>query len=372
MRAQLLAMKLGRLDEAQATSEAALRLIEEREGVAVSLVRSDALNVQGWVFLEKRDWPKARITLETSLNIRQTLQDYPRIAASLANLGPVLWRLNDSQAESVFQQCVELCERTEDVQGSARAKHNLAFVRVESGNLVGAIPMFQEAYHDQASIGDRFSMALTLVNVGAAEFAIERYGIAHQYYEQALLDIAPSEMNKSNAAGLNALVNLAEAALCLGNIQETTQTLDQLDRQLGSDLPRWENAVFYFLLRADLAAVQGEDGEVTQQLGQALTAATEQGDTSQQAEIRARLDAPSTHPWALWAAALTTHDPNALTQALDLNVEAWRRAYLYDALAASGRLEAGAEAQDIRARFTGPPDPFLQSLQTTPPPGRHP
>lgn len=370
-RAQLLAMKLGRLDEAQAISERVLQELERREGVAASLVRSDALNVQGWVWQQKRRWPEARRSLEASLSIRRTLQDFPRMAASLSNLGLVLWRLNDAQAEAVFQQCVALCERSGDVVSSARARHNLAYLRLESGNAAEAMPLFQQAYQDQASVGNRHSMALTLVNMGAAAFTRQDYHTAHQYYQQALLDLAATEQDRPSKASLNALANLTEAALCLGDLKGAAELLEQLGQHLGSELERWENAVFALLLAADLAAVRGQADEVRRHLRRALKSAAASGDAAQQAEIAARLEGRDP-PWSAWMDALTSGDPARLSGALELDLPDWRRAYLHDALARSGQPGAAAQAQAIRTRFTGRPDPFLQQLQAATAQGRHP
>ncbi len=363
MRAQLLAMKLGRLDEAQALTDQVLRLIDGRQGITVSLVRSDALNVQGWVHQQKKDWPAARSALEAGLAIRQTLQDVQRMAASLSNLGPVLWRLKDPLAQDTFQRCIDLCASTGDVLGSARARHNLAHMWLESGEVSRALPLFQTAYEEQASVGDHFSMALTLVNVGAAEFSEQRYVNADQYYRQALFDIARSNAGTFNAVFLDALVNSAEASLCLGRPQDAVGALNQIEGHLGRTLDQWEHAVFHCLLKADLAAVQGEGAEVRRQLQEALRISGHDGAGWQRAEVEARLE--GTGPWSAWADALTSRNAGRLIHALELDLETWRQAYLLDALAALGHPDMHRRADAIRARFAGPSDVFLQHLQSS-------
>ncbi len=231
-RANLLALKLGRLEEAQNLVDIALTALEGQKGEEAQRSTSDALNVAGTVARLQNQLEQAAELFSSSLNIRRALDDKSRVAASLNNLALVYTKLRDSRAEETHLECMKVRQEIGDSVGMARVLNNLGIYYMEvEHDYKKARDAYQKAikiYHDNS---DSWGETASLLNIGAAEFYLGDFEAARRQYQIAL---KITEENRDNNNRIVALSNLAEVGLELNDLRFTQDVLDQLEKALST------------------------------------------------------------------------------------------------------------------------------------------
>jgi tetratricopeptide (TPR) repeat protein len=229
-RANLLALKLGRLEEAQTLVDTALTALEGLKGEEAQRSTSDALNVAGTVARLQNKLEQAAELFSKSLNIRRALDDKSRVAASLNNLALVYTKLHDSRAEETHLECIKVRREIGDSVGIARVLNNLGiyYTDVEK-DYKKARDAYQKALKLSRENADSWGETYSLLNIGAAEFYLGAFEQARNQYQSAL-KIALENHDKNNQ--ILALSNLAEVGLELNDLRLTQDSLEQLETTL--------------------------------------------------------------------------------------------------------------------------------------------
>jgi tetratricopeptide (TPR) repeat protein/DNA-binding SARP family transcriptional activator len=229
-RANLLALKLGRLEEAQTLVDTALTALEGLKGEEAQRSTSDALNVAGTVARLQNKLEQAAELFSRSLNIRKALDDKSRVADSLTNLALVYTKMQDSRAENTHLECMKVRQEIGDSVGMARALNNLGIYYTEvEKDYKKARDTYQEALKIYRENMDSWGETASHLNIGAANFYLEKFEEARKQYQIAL---KITEENRDNNNRILALSNLAEVGLELGDLRFTQDMLDQLEKAL--------------------------------------------------------------------------------------------------------------------------------------------
>jgi tetratricopeptide (TPR) repeat protein len=229
-RANLLALKLGRLEEAQTLVNTALAALEGLKGEDAQRFRSDALNVAGTVARLQNKLEQAAELFSRSLNIRKALDDKSRVIASLNNLGIVYMKLRDSRAEETYLACLRISKTIGDTVSATRVLNNLGVYYTEViQNHEKAHSTYQDVLRLHRDSGDSWGETFALLNLGASEFYLARYIEARNHY-QAALEIALINHDLENQ--VLALSNLAEVNLELNDLKTTAQVLEKFRNSL--------------------------------------------------------------------------------------------------------------------------------------------
>jgi tetratricopeptide (TPR) repeat protein len=229
-RANLLALKLGRLEEAQTLVDTALTALEGLKGEEAQRSTSDALNVAGTVARLQNKLEQAAELFSKSLNIRKALDDKSRVAASLNNLALVYTKLRDSRAEEIHLECMRVRQEIGDIVGTARVLNNLGIYYTEvEQDYKKARDTYQKALKLSRENADSWGETYSLLNIGAAGFYLGDFEQARNQYQSAL-KIALENHDKNNQ--ILALSNLAEVGLELGDLKLTHDALEQLETTL--------------------------------------------------------------------------------------------------------------------------------------------
>ena len=229
-RANLLALKLGRLEEAQTLVDTALTALEGLKTEEAQRFRSDALNVAGTVARLQNEFEKAVELFSESLTIRKALDDKSRVAASLNNLALVYTKLRDPRAEETHLECMRVRQEIGDTVGIARVLNNLGIYYTEvEKNYKKARETYQKTLKLNREISDSWGETYSLLNIGAAEFYLDFLKPIPAGLPIAL-KIAEENHDKNNE--ILALSNLAEVGLELNDFDFTRDTLDQLEKKL--------------------------------------------------------------------------------------------------------------------------------------------
>ncbi len=208
-RANLLALKMHRLEEAQVLVSQALIILEEVNHSAAQLTRSDALNIQGTIYRLEKKYPEAAQAFEASLTIRQALEDDAKIAISLMNLGMVYTQMSDSRTEQTLQESLKIYRKLGDDSGIARNLNNLGMYYTQFQKYEQALNAFQQALELNRLFFDPWAEARAYQNIGTTHFYLAEYHLAQQNYQSAL-EKAFSIRDSENQ--LLALLNLLEVA----------------------------------------------------------------------------------------------------------------------------------------------------------------
>jgi tetratricopeptide (TPR) repeat protein len=226
-RANLLALKLGRLEEAQTLVDTALTALEGLKGEEAQRSTSDALNVAGTVARLQNKLEQAAELFSRSLNIRQALDDKSRVAASLNNLALVYTKLHDSRAEETHLECMRVRQEIGDTVGLTRVLNNLGiyYTEVEQDYKKARDTYYKTLKLDREN-ADFWGEATSLLNIGVAEFYLGAFEQARNQYQNAL-KIAIENHDKNNQ--ILALSNLAEVGLELNDLKLTYESIEQLE-----------------------------------------------------------------------------------------------------------------------------------------------
>jgi tetratricopeptide (TPR) repeat protein len=254
VRANLLALKLNRLEEAVPLAEEALLWLKNQTSPEARLLQSDAQSTLGTVARLRGQFRQAATFFAQALQLRQALGDRPRTAAALNNLGTALVRLQDPHAEKTLLAGVALCQDIGDVVNLARCLNNLGVLYNDHQQHTEARAAYERVQQLHAEIGDAWGMALSTLNLGVTAFYQNQLLEAKNHYLKTLAlsqDFVQLQ--------LEAHYNLGEVELALHNNAAAKQHLEQLLgllEQIPKDSPDYDVA-FATDAKALLQSIEG-------------------------------------------------------------------------------------------------------------------
>jgi tetratricopeptide (TPR) repeat protein len=222
-RANLLALKMHRLEEAQVLVSQAFNALEGLSYSTAQLARSDALNIQGTIYRLEKKYADAAQAFEASLSIRQALEEDVRTAKVMTNLAMTYTQLNDSRAEKTHKICLDLFSRIEDEVGITKTQINLGRFYTKHTDYNNALVAYNEALRLSQSLHDLWAEARAYLNIGVTYFYLSDYRLATKHYELAL-EKAVFLQDSENQ--LLALLNLLEVSQILKS--DSTVWLEQI------------------------------------------------------------------------------------------------------------------------------------------------
>jgi predicted ATPase/DNA-binding SARP family transcriptional activator len=211
-KANLLALKMHRLEEAQVLVSQAFTALEGLSYSAAQLARSDALNIQGTIYRLEKKYLEAVTAFEASLSIRQALEDDAKAATAMMNLAMTYAQIGDRRTQELYEQCLALYKKLEDVNGLSRTYNNLGLHYRKLGLLQKALKSYQESLQLNQQLLDPWAEARAYLNLGVTHFYLTNYVEAKEHYQLAL-EKAKSLQDLENQ--LVTLLNLLEVSKIL-------------------------------------------------------------------------------------------------------------------------------------------------------------
>ncbi len=222
-KANLLALKMHRLEEAQVLVTQAFTALEGLSYSAAQLARSDALNIQGTIYRLKKNYTQAATAFEASLSIRQALEDDVQTAKALSNLATTYTQMNDSRAENTHKSCLELSIKLGDEVGITKTQNNLGRFYTKHKTYDNALIAYNEALRLSQLLHDPWAEARAYLNIGVTNFYLADYNLAKNHYQLAL---EKANFLHDSENQLLALLNLLEVSQVLN--ADSTVWLEQI------------------------------------------------------------------------------------------------------------------------------------------------
>jgi DNA-binding SARP family transcriptional activator/Tfp pilus assembly protein PilF len=186
-KANLLALKMHRLEEAQVLVNQAFTALEGLSYSTAQLARSDALNIQGTIYRLEKKYVEAATAFEASLSIRQALEEGFKTADSLMNLAAVYSEIGNPQAEETHLLCLTIYQKLANDSGIARTYNNLGIHYTKQKQYDKALNSYQETIHLNHLVFNPNAETRAYLNIGVTHFYLENYDLARQNYEQAFV-----------------------------------------------------------------------------------------------------------------------------------------------------------------------------------------
>jgi tetratricopeptide (TPR) repeat protein len=206
----------GDLDEALGYYESSLKMrekVDDLQGIGSSL-----MNI-GNVYNEKGEYDRALEQYERALRLRERVGDRQGIASLYSNIGTVLFNHKCDYAKALehHEKALRLRERMGDQQGIGISLNNIGNVHHEKGEYEKALAFYERSLNIRLRIGNRRGAALSLVNIG--ELYAER-GEDDRALEHFRNGLSIAELLGDRTVQVEALCGMAEVLLRKGNAEE--------------------------------------------------------------------------------------------------------------------------------------------------------
>ena len=182
-------------------------------------------HTMGLIQLRRGELAAAREIFEEVNDEAPRLEDDSLNAASLANLGIVLWRLGDhEEALESLEQALILRRKTGYLTEIAKVLTNLSIARTQRGELDQARELLTEAQAMKRRIGEAEGLAHGENSLGNLENRAGRLPAALEHYRRAA-DLHFEAGNRAGAAV--ALHNMGEVLLDMNRLDEAEEPLSR-------------------------------------------------------------------------------------------------------------------------------------------------
>lgn len=225
-RANLLALKLGQLIEAEVLVNKSLEVLQGVDRESAFLIRSDSINIAGTIARLRGEHELAAKKFQEALDIRRLLGDKTREMESVSNLALALAHLNDPRVESFYSEALEICEKSGDVANEIRVLGNIgSYLSEHKKKFIKAREYLEIAILKSKMIGDEWSLSRLLMNLGVNYHFSDQIDEAEIQYN-ASLEIARSLNDRECEVYL--LINLAEIYLSRGNLNDSQKNISSI------------------------------------------------------------------------------------------------------------------------------------------------
>lgn len=167
----------------------ALRLAEQALNLADECVAEQAYSylVFANVAFDQREWDRAKLFYQRSLDLWRKADDPRMIGWALANLGAALRVLREyEQAIEVYTQAITLLSALNDPVNVAVAQNNLGIVYFHLGQFEQALEWYRKAEPTVRGTQDHGHAARLWVNMGIAHTNLFHWEAAQRCYEASL------------------------------------------------------------------------------------------------------------------------------------------------------------------------------------------
>ncbi len=250
-----------RWDDALRSCEEARLLADAHPGEALAI-----RHTMGLIQLRRGELAAAREIFEEVNDEAPRLEDDSLNAASLANLGIVLWRMGDhEEALESLEQALILRRKTGYLTEIAKVLTNLSIARTQRGELDEARELLTEAQGMKRRIGEAEGLAHGENSLGNLENRAGRLPAALEHYRRAA-DLHFEAGNRAGAAV--ALHNMGEVLLDMNRLEEAEEPLSR-SHALRAELDLREGQVSSLRAQARRASMLGEADDARELFEQA-------------------------------------------------------------------------------------------------------
>jgi DNA-binding SARP family transcriptional activator len=225
VKANLLALKLHRLEEAKGLIEKALNALEGEDHTTAMLQKSDALNTLGTIARLEQRLPDALQAFLRSQTIRAAFGDEARLAVSLMNVAAVHLLLADPAAEETHQAARRLYQKLGDQYGELRVLNNLGTLYLQQHKYQAALEVYQQTLVLHQNLLEPWAQARAHLNLGVTYFYLGDFQKAKTHYQSAWQG---AQLLSDEEGSLTALLNLAEVAALEDNAADGFVYLEHL------------------------------------------------------------------------------------------------------------------------------------------------
>ncbi|MBC8368314.1 tetratricopeptide repeat protein, partial [bacterium] len=245
-----LELRENRWDDALRSCDEARLLAEAFPGEALAI-----RHTMGLIQLRRGELVAAREIFDEVNDEAPRQEDDSLHAASLANLGIVLWRLGDhEEAMERLEESLSLRRKTGYLTEIAKVLTNLSIARTQRGELDAARHLLTEAQGMKRRIGEAEGLAHGENSLGNLENRAGRLPTALEHYRRAA-DLHSEAGNRAGAAV--ALHNMGEVMLDMNKVAEAEVPLAR-SRALREELDLREGQVSSLRAQARRAALLNE------------------------------------------------------------------------------------------------------------------
>ena len=230
---------VGRLDDAEAASEEALRLVGE--GAAAARIRPGLLHTRALLHRERREFDTALTLLARARELYEENGDQLAVAKSIEQIGNV-HKLNGdvSAAEAAFERALETLPAGVNPLQRAVLATNLGNLRVTQRRLPAAEALFREALQlGERHLGEHHPLLIRrLCNLAGTVAQQGRLPEAEPLLERAVA-LGASVDSRYDDGVANACTNLGNVRAMRGELDDALQlwqrSAEILERRLGPD-----------------------------------------------------------------------------------------------------------------------------------------
>ncbi len=226
-------------------------------------IKASVLHEQGFLYARKGRFEEANTLYQQSLEIEERIGDMHGKAATLHQMANIYFDQGQiEKAIVLYQQSIEIEEHIGDAQGKATTLHNLAVIYADQGQVEKAIALYQQSLGLHESIGDMHGKAATLhqmANIYAKQGQIEEsIALCQQSLE---LNIQIGNM-WGKAATLHQMASIYANQ---GKVEES-MALCQQSLELNNQIGNLQGRAFTLVLLGQLLSTKQKDYKIAIQL----------------------------------------------------------------------------------------------------------
>lgn len=220
-------LRKGEPDAAQTQLDQALQLAKGSGDLGVM---ADAYRAQSVLALNVGRLDDAEAHLQDALRLYGRLHDTYGKARVLNNLGDTAYRKGQwAEAQTFWNEALPIYHATGDRSGESMIVNNLGSLAMDVGDYAQAQQQFENSLQTAREIGQRFGECISLLNLGLTHLYLEKSDTARDYGQQAL----------TLAQTINSKRLQAYAWTVLGQIYEATAAWDEAEDAYWQSLALW-------------------------------------------------------------------------------------------------------------------------------------
>lgn len=184
----------------------------------------------GAAYVSLGEYEQAKLAFEQSLTLAQQEQDAQGIGQAKINLGAVYERFKEyNQALRLYQEGLPLVEQVEDLGTLGQALNNIGYIYRIQKQYSQAFQFYQKALKIRQNIGDKRGEAVTLINIGVAEFEVGKVAEATQTLYSAIGNVESLRPGLSDANKVSFFETLSKS---YGVLQQVLIEQNQIEKAL--------------------------------------------------------------------------------------------------------------------------------------------
>lgn len=138
-------------------------------------------------YISLGEYEQAKLAFEQSLTLAKQEQDAQGMGQALINLGAVYERLKEyDQALKLYQEGLLIMEKIGDLEAVGQGLNNIGYIYRIQNQYPQAFEFYKKALEIRRKIQDKRGEAVTLINLGVAEFEVGKLAEATQTLYSAL------------------------------------------------------------------------------------------------------------------------------------------------------------------------------------------